>query len=128
MTWAFCQGKLYMRRAGEAIGAVQVLDPTDFRVVTEFNLDLEAQFGDSKELLRKNRNYPLLSDGDDLFTIVMTVEKRERAIKEEHKEKAAALQNLKQSEREKQQKEQIEAEEAKEKEKAAEESEREGSK
>ena len=32
----------------------------------------------------------------------MTVERRERSIKEEHKEKAAALQSLKQSEREKQ--------------------------
>ena len=41
MTWAYCQGKLYMRRAGEAIGAVQVLDPADFRVVSEINLDLE---------------------------------------------------------------------------------------
>ena len=78
------------------------MDPSDFRVVSELNLDLDAQFEDQKELLRKNRNYPLLSDGDHLYTIVMTVEKRERLIKEEHKEKAAALQNLKQSEREKQ--------------------------
>ena len=76
MTWAYCRGKLYMRRAGEAIGAIQVLDPLDFKVTNELNLDIEERFKESKELLRKNKNYPLLSDGDNLYAIVMTVEKR----------------------------------------------------
>ena len=82
MTWAYCKGKLYMRRVGEPIGAAQVLDPNDFRVLSELNLELEEQLKESKELLRRNRCYPLLSDGEHLYTVVVTVEKRERAIQE----------------------------------------------
>ena len=95
MTWAFCRGKLYMRRAGEPIGAISVVDPNDFRIVSELNLDLEKSFKEHKELLRKNRSYPLLSDGDFLYTVVVTVEKRERVIQDEHAVKAAALRDLK---------------------------------
>ena len=88
MTWAYCQGKLVMRRQSESIGTVYVLDPNDFHVIEELNLDLEERFNQSKELLQTNRNFPLLSDGDFLYTVVMMVEKRDRNIKEEHSEKA----------------------------------------
>jgi hypothetical protein len=91
LTWAHCRGKLYMRRAGEEMGAVTVIDPIDFRTVGELSLDLKDQFSDNKELLRRNKNYPLLSDGDFLYTVVMTVEKRIRSVKSEHLLKAKAL-------------------------------------
>ena len=95
MTWAYCKGKLYLRRAGEAIGTVHVIDPNDFKIVSELKLDLEDKFKGSKELIRKNHNYPLLSDGEHLYAVVMTVEKRERLVTDEHKAKAEALKTLK---------------------------------
>lgn len=54
VTWAFCKGKLYLRRAGDPIGTVHVLDPSDFKVVDEIRLDLDEKFKGSQELLRKN--------------------------------------------------------------------------
>lgn len=95
-----------------------MLDPSDFRVLDELTLDLASQFSQQRELLSKNRNYPLVSDGKHLYAIVMTVEKRERSIKEENKDKADSLGDKKQLEREKRAKEKKEAKEAKAKEKA----------
>ena len=99
VTWAYCQGKLYLRRAGDKLGHVTVFDPNDFRVVGELYLDLESQFNDQRELFMKNKNYPLISDGEHLYAIVMTVEKRERYIKEEHRAKASALNAFKRRKR-----------------------------
>ena len=45
--------------------------------------------------MNRNANYPLISDGEHLYAIVMTVEKRERFIKSEHADKAMALKNFK---------------------------------
>ena len=119
VTWAHCQGKLYLRRVGEAHGLVTIIDTMDFRTLGELTLDLEERFKDNKQLLHKNRNYPLLSDGECLYTVVMTIEKRERGIKDENVQMAEALKVLKQTKRETQQKEKQEAKEAKKK-KAAE--------
>lgn len=116
VTWAYCQGKLYMKKGGTVMDPlVLVIDPTDFRIVGELILDLEPQFKNQKELLRKNQNYPLISDGDHLYAIVMTIEKRERVIKEDQKEAAEALISYKQSVREKQKQEKKEAKAEKEK-------------
>lgn len=84
-----------MRRVGEAFGLVSIIDPSDFKTLGELTLDLEDQFKEDKQLLGKNKNYPLLSDGESLYTIVMTVEKRERAIKPEHSQMAEALKSMK---------------------------------
>ena len=72
-----------------------MIDPSDFKVVGELILDLEDQFKEQKELLSKNANYPLISDGDYLYAIVMTIEKHERFIEREHHNKAMALQTFK---------------------------------
>lgn len=45
LTWAYCQGKLYLRKArATLIGTVTVIDPNDFKVVGELILDLEEEF------------------------------------------------------------------------------------
>ena len=42
LTWAYCQGKLYLRKArATPIGSIIVIDPVDFKVSGELILDLE---------------------------------------------------------------------------------------
>ena len=48
VTWAYCQGKLYLRRVGEPHGLVTIIDPMDFRTQGELTLDLEERFKDNK--------------------------------------------------------------------------------
>lgn len=31
ITWVYCQGKLYSRRANEELGNIVILDPTNFK-------------------------------------------------------------------------------------------------
>ena len=38
-------------------------------------------FRGNKMLKKANSNYPLLTDGDALYALLMTVEKRERVLK-----------------------------------------------
>lgn len=48
VTWAYCQGKLYLRKAGDKLGHVTIYDPADFRNCGELYLDLEEQFKDQR--------------------------------------------------------------------------------
>lgn len=67
-------------------------------------------------MLRKNSNYPLISDGESLFAVVMTVEKRERNVQEKYEVQKKALSDVKQAEHDKHEKEKTEAREKREQE------------
>ena len=60
-----------------------------------------------------NKNYPLISDGHHLYAVVMTVEKRDRLVKDEHREKASALSAFKRRKRAEQEEEKAKEEEEK---------------
>lgn len=60
-----------------------------------------------------NKNYPLISDGQHLYAVVMTVEKRDRLVKDEHRDKASALSAFKRRKRAEQEEEKAKEEEEK---------------
>ena len=52
-------------------------------------------FRGNKALKSCNSNYPLLSDGESLYALLCSIEKRERPIKAEMVDKHADLKNAK---------------------------------
>ena len=57
-------------------------DPKNFKKLGEARLVCDDVFRGNKTIKKVNSNYPLLTDGECLFALLMTVEKRERIIKE----------------------------------------------
>ena len=57
----------------------------------EARLICDDIFRGNKTLKTNNSNYPLLSDGESLYALLMTVEKRERALKQGMGEKQVEL-------------------------------------
>lgn len=61
-------------------------DPKNFKKLGEARFVCDDIFRGNKMLKKANMNYPLLSDGDSIYALLMTVEKRERVIKEGNEE------------------------------------------
>jgi hypothetical protein len=57
-------------------------DPKNFKKLGEARLICDDVFRGNKALKASNNYYPLLTDGKDLFALLFTVERRERAVKD----------------------------------------------
>ena len=95
LTWVYCQGKLYARRNNIDFGSLFVYDPKNFKKLGEARLICDDVFRGNKMLKKHNTNYPLLTDGESLYAILFTVERRERAVKPDMQEKLEALKTAK---------------------------------
>ena len=91
LQWVYCQGRLYARRNNVDFGQLIVYDPKNFKKMGEARLICDDIFRGNKTLKTNNSNYPLLSDGESLYALLMTVEKRERALKQGMGEKQVEL-------------------------------------
>lgn len=78
-----------------------VIDAKTLKKVGEAQLAMNEQLRTNKTLKALNANYPLLSDGEYLYTITFTVERRERPLKEGFKEEQAKLIETKKSDKRK---------------------------
>jgi hypothetical protein len=84
VAWVYVKNKLYARRVDEPLGLLHILSPDTFQI--EGNVSLHS---DEKDLLNNaaaakfNKYYPLLSDGNYLYIIIMRVVSRERKVKDE---------------------------------------------
>lgn len=96
-SWVYCQGKLYARRTSSEFGNMTLYDPKNFKKLGEARLICEDVFRGNKALKTANTYYPLLTDGESIFTLLLTVEKRERAVLVENEEKLSALRVAKKS-------------------------------
>ena len=81
LCWVYCNGRLYARRNNTDFGSLVVYDPSNFKKLGEARLICDDVFRGNKALKTNNSNYPLLTDGESLYTLLMTVEKRQRALK-----------------------------------------------
>ena len=94
VSWVYLNNKLYARRVDEALGVVNVISPDTFAM--EGTVSLHC---DDKDILsnassaRFNKKYPLLTDGQFLYIIVMRVCSVERKLKDKHKEEVENLQS-----------------------------------
>eukprot|EP00347_Sterkiella_histriomuscorum_P020695 403336831 len=81
ITWVYCQGKLYSRRANEELGSITIIDPVSLKIEGVAKL----YFGDSFQnpaAQSLNRYYPLLSDGKSLFVVTMNIAQKRRKVKD----------------------------------------------
>lgn len=81
VTWVYCQGKLYSRRANEELGQISLIDPLTFKHEGMAKLFCGDIF-QSPASQSMNRYYPLITDGNNLFIVTMSVVKKRRKIKE----------------------------------------------
>ena len=86
VTWVHCKGKLYMRRANEQLGLLNVVDPTSFAIEGAIKLDCGDLFA-TPHAQSMNRYYPLLSNGENLFIIAVQVSTKKRKLKEGMKQR-----------------------------------------
>jgi hypothetical protein len=92
VTWVYLKNKLYARRIDEALGVLTVLSPDNFAV--EGNISLHCN---DKNVLnnaasaRFNKRYPLLTDGEYLYVVVMSIANKERKLKDKHMEEVDKL-------------------------------------
>jgi len=83
ITWVHCQGKLYSRRVNEEFGQLQVYDPETLKLVTTTKIFLSDIFTNQKTAEQINKNYPLLTDGDNLFIVTAEVVTKRRKLKDD---------------------------------------------
>jgi len=95
LSWVYCQGRLYARRHNIDFGNLTLYDPKNFKKLGEARLVCDDVFRGNKTLKAHNSYYPLLTDGEDLYALLFTVERRERALKDDMKDKYAALKEAK---------------------------------
>ena len=82
--WVFCSGKLYGRRSDEPLGLLQVVDPCTFKREETLRLDFKLPSTDLNTFTSCNLNMPLLTDGQKLYTITVTPEKRRKLVKNDN--------------------------------------------
>lgn len=87
LSWVYCQGKLYGRRNNSDFGNLVIYDPKNFKKLGEAHLVCDDLFMKHKALKTVNKNYPLLTDGDSLYALLVSVERRQRPLKEGMEEK-----------------------------------------
>lgn len=80
-TWVYCKGKLYLRKYNDNPCIIRVLCPVTFKELMKFKLSSGEAFRDPSAL-KFNRNMPLLSDGEKLYTISLSFKTVKRKIKE----------------------------------------------
>lgn len=88
--WVYCKGKLYLRTTGEKLGVVSVISPETFQNTATLKLSCGDAFKNSMAV-NFNRNYPLLTDGDNLYAIVLIFKKIKRKVREDMKEEFEEL-------------------------------------
>jgi hypothetical protein len=92
ITWVYLKNKLYARKVDEALGVLTVLSPDTFAV--EGNISLHCN---DKNILnnassaRFNKRYPLLTDGEYLYIVVMSIASRERKLKDKYVEEVKKI-------------------------------------
>ena len=91
LSWVYCQGRLYARRNNVDFGTLLVYDPKNFKKLGEARLICDDLLRGNKALKTTNSNYPLLTDGDSLYALIMTVERREQVLKEDMEERLTKL-------------------------------------
>ena len=64
---------MYARRSNVDFGTLFVYDPKNFKKLGEARLICDDLFRGNKALKSANSNYPLLTDGDSLYALLMTV-------------------------------------------------------
>ena len=96
MTWVYCQGKLYARRINEAgtdIGHLLIYDPSTLNLEGTAKINLSPPEDNSSVTdptvmkqqsltLALNRQYPLLTDGRNLYAITMNYAVKRRRVKD----------------------------------------------
>ena len=82
LSWVYCTGRLYARRNNVDFGNLVVYDPKNLKKLGEARFVCDEMFRGNKVLKKANSNYPLLTDGESLYALIMTVEKRERVLQE----------------------------------------------
>ena len=80
-TWVYCKGKLYLRKNNDSPCMIRVLCPVTFKELMKVKLSSGEAFREPSAL-KFNRNMPLLSDGEKLYTISLSFKNVKRKIKE----------------------------------------------
>ncbi|CDW79829.1 hect domain and rcc1-like domain-containing protein [Stylonychia lemnae] len=94
ITWVYCQGKLYSRRANEELGLITIIDPVTLKPESTAKLF----FGDAYQnptAQSMNRYYPLLSDGKNIFVVTMQIANKRRRVKDDMRKLYQGLQDFK---------------------------------
>ena len=79
-SWVYCQGRLYARRTSAEFGNLTLYDPKNLKKLGEARLLCDDVLRGNRALKTQNAYYPLLTDGESLFTLLFTVERRERTV------------------------------------------------
>lgn len=82
ITWVYCQDQLFARQAQEEFGKLVVYDPNTLKQVSKAKLITTEVFDNPKKSEQFNKNYPLLTDGKDLFIVTCQVLEKSRKLKE----------------------------------------------
>ena len=94
VTWVYCQGKLYSRRANEELGSILIIDPNSFKQEGMAKLFCGEVF-QTPMAQSLNRYYPLITDGNNLFIVTMNVVKKRRRVKDSMRKQYQLLQEEK---------------------------------
>eukprot|EP01022_Parablepharisma_sp_SALTPOND_P013306 TRINITY_DN1770_c0_g1_i1.p1 TRINITY_DN1770_c0_g1~~TRINITY_DN1770_c0_g1_i1.p1 ORF type:complete len:4067 (-),score=523.08 TRINITY_DN1770_c0_g1_i1:62-12262(-) len=78
--WVHCKGKLYLRRGCDEPGLIRTICPETFQKTGALKLPFGDAFKDSVAA-KFNRSFPLLSDGENLFAIIVAFKNVKRKVK-----------------------------------------------
>ena len=96
ITWVYCQGKLYLKRATEPFGNLHIYDPETLTRVADAKLFVaDLPNVQTSTFEQMNKNYPLLSDKENLYIICAHIAKKKRVVKSTLKNEYELLQTKK---------------------------------